>query len=306
MGRWAEASGRTALITGAGGGIGAATAQRLSADGWQVALLDINVAGAEAVARSCGPGVAAFAADITDYESIESAVARVVELFGGIDLVFANAGIATEGSLRHTDPAVFAVQVDVNLTGTFRTVKACLPHLLESSGYLLINASASAIAAPPGLGAYGSSKAGVEALGDTLRRELRHLGVDVGVVYLLFVGTDMVEGAEAHGRVFNAVRSNMTGPLANVIPVEKAVDAIIKGIRRRSRRVVSPRFVGSIYRVRGLAPALFERDMVKMAPEIDEATLADQAAQGALAAAVRSDTPATAAATDAVKERSEP
>ncbi len=305
MARWQGAEPRTAVVTGAASGIGAATAERLAAEGWQLALLDIDLAAAEAVATRCGSSAAAFETDITSQKSVDAAVAAAVARFGGIDLCFANAGIATEGSLRFTDPEVFAVQVDVNLTGTFRTVKACLPHVLDSRGYILINASASSIAAPPGLGAYGSSKAGVEGLGDVLRRELRHLGVDVGVVYLLFVGTDMVEGAESHGRMFGTIRSSFTGPLSNVIPVERAVYAIVRGIAKRSRRIVAPRIVGALFRLRGVAPAILERDMMRMAAAVEEATLADQASRDAPAAGMRTDTAANAAAAAAVDRRSD-
>jgi NAD(P)-dependent dehydrogenase (short-subunit alcohol dehydrogenase family) len=303
MAGWPSGGGpRRALITGAGHGIGAVTAQRLAGSGWRVALVDLDLAAAEGIAGRCGPGAVACAADITDQASVERAVAAAVERLGGIDLCFANAGIATTGTLRHTEPEVFAVQVDVNLTGTFRTIHACLPHLLESRGYLLINASGSSIAAPPGLGAYGASKGGVENLGDTLRRELKHHGVDVGVVYLLWVATDLVEGAEAHGDTFGTVRTRLTGPMSKSIPVERAVDAIERGIERRARRVTAPRFVGAFYRLRGLAPAVLERDMVRMAPAVEEATVRDLAGKG-LEGAVRSDTAASAAATAEIKER---
>ena len=238
MGSWPGSGGaRTALITGAGHGIGAVTAARLAATGWRTALVDLDLAAVEAVAGRCGPNAAAFAADITEQASLDAAVAGAVERFGGLDLCFANAGIATEGTLRHTDPDVFAVQVEVNLTGTFRTIHACLPHLIASKGYVLINASGSALAAPPGLGAYGASKGGVENLGDTLRREVKHLGVDVGVVYLLWVSTDLVEGAEASGEVFKTVRTSMRGPLSKTMSVDTAVAAIVRGIEGRARRV---------------------------------------------------------------------
>ncbi len=303
MGAWSGGGARTALITGAGHGIGAVTAERLAATGWRVALVDLDLGAAEAVAERCGADATAFAADITDQAGLDAAVAGAVERFGGLDLCFANAGIATEGTLRHTDPEVFAVQVEVNLTGTFRTIHACLPHLIASRGYILINASGSAIAAPPGLGAYGASKGGVENLGDTLRRELRHLGVDVGVVYLLWVSTDLLEGAEAHGEVFKTVRTSMRGPLAKTMPVETAVAAIMRGIERRARRVTSPRVIGALYRMRGVAPAALERDMVRMAPAVDDATARDLARDGEIEGAVRTDTPASAAAAAAIKER---
>ena len=255
MTAWPSIAPRTAFITGAGSGIGAATAERLAQKGWRLALVDLDEAKAQATAQRCGGEAIAFGADITDSESLSAAVDGTVERFGGIDLCFANAGIATEGTFRHTEPEVFAVQVDVNLVGTYRTVHACLPHLIASKGYMLLNASASAIGAPPGLGAYGASKAGVENLGDTLRREIKYLGVDVGVVYLLFIATDMVEGAEQHGEIFKAMRENFAGPLNKLLPVSEAVDAIERGIERRARRVTAPKGVmGALFRARGLAP----------------------------------------------------
>ena len=294
---------KTAFITGAGSGIGAVTAERLAGKGWRVALVDLDATKAQATAERCGADALAFGADITDSDGLAAAVDSTVERFGGIDLCFANAGIATEGTLRHTDPEVFAVQVDVNLVGTYRTVHACLPHLISSKGYMLLNASASAIGAPPGLGAYGASKAGVESLGDTLRREVKHLGVDVGVVYLLFIATDMVEGAEEHGEIFKTMRENFAGPLKKLIPTSKAVDAIEKGIDRRARRVTAPKgLIGGLFRARGVAPGLLERDMLKMAPAVEEATVREQAAKGERAG-LRTDTAATAAAAKEIEER---
>lgn len=294
---------QVAFITGAGSGIGAATAERLAGKGWQLALVDLDEAKAAAVAERCGSGGVAFGADITDSTSLEAAVAGAIERFGHIDVLFANAGIATEGTVRHTDPEVFAVQVDVNLTGTYRTVHACLPHVIESGGYVLLNASASAIGAPPGLAAYGASKAGVENLGDTLRREVKHLGVDVGVVYLLFIATDMVDGAEKQGQIFKTMRASFKGPLGKLIPVAAAVDAIERGIERRARRVSAPRgLMAALFRARGLVPSLIERDMMKMAPAVEAATVSERAAKGARAG-LRNDTAATAAAAKAIEER---
>lgn len=304
MTRWPSGGpARTALVTGAGHGIGAATARALAERGWQVALVDLDLAAAEALADSIGERAAAFEANIADQASVDAAVAGTVERFGGIEMCFANAGIAAEGVLRHTDPSVFAAQVDVNLTGTFRTVHACLEHLIASRGYLLLNASASAIAAPPGLGAYGATKAAVESLGDTLRRELRHHGVDVGVVYLLFVATDMVEGAESHGPIFKTMRQHFTWPLRNVMPVERARDAIVRGIERRSRRVTAPRIVGTLYRVRGLAPSVLERDTMRMAPDVEAVTAREVEVRGRLATALRTDTPALRAASEDAEQR---
>ncbi len=255
MTAWPGTAPRTAFITGAGSGIGAATAERLAKKGWRLALVDLDEANAQATAERCGGDALRFGADITDSDSLSAAVDATVERFGGIDLCFANAGVATEGTIRHTDPEVFAVQVDVNLAGTYRTVHACLPHLIASKGYMLLNASASAIGAPPGLGAYGASKAGVESLGDTLRREVKHLGVDVGVVYLLFIATDMVEGAEEHGEIFKTMRENFSGPAQQADP-----DLGGRRCDREGHRAARPpgdrpeRAHGALFRARGIAP----------------------------------------------------
>ena len=222
--------GQTALITRAAHGIGKGTAKALADRGWSLALADLDPEAVETVAAECGPNAAAFEANITDQDAVDAAVAGAVERFGGLDVCFANAGVATGGALRHTDPEVFAVQVDVNLVGTFRTVRACLPHLIESRGYLLLNASGSAIVAPPGLGSYGATKAAVESLGSSLRVELAHHGVDVGVLYLLWVATDMVDGSATETETFNVVLAGMPGPLGKRMPLAKAVARIVGGI----------------------------------------------------------------------------
>ena len=299
---WSGAEPRVALITGAGHGIGAGTAETLAPRGWSLAVVDLDLAAAEAVAGRCGERAVAVGADITDSEALRAAVDGTLERFGKLDLCFANAGIATGGAMRHVDPDVFAVNVEVNLSGTFRTIHACLPHLIDSSGYLLINASASALMAPPGLGAYGASKAGIENLGDTLRREVAHLGVDVGVLYLLWVDTDMVTGSERRFRSFAQLRSKMRGPLGKTMALSKAVNAIVAGIDGRSRRIIAPRILRAVYRLRGLIGRPVERDMFAMAPMVDEVTLAEIRERG-LAGEIRTDTAAGAAAAEAVARR---
>jgi NAD(P)-dependent dehydrogenase (short-subunit alcohol dehydrogenase family) len=291
-----------ALITGAAHGLGAGTAEALAARGWSVALVDLDLAAGEAVATRIGGRAAAFAADITDSAALDAAVCGAVERFGGIDCCFANAGIASGGAMRHADPEVFAVNVEVNLIGAFRTVRACLPRLVESRGYALLNASASALMAPPGLGAYGASKAGVESLGDTLRREVAHLGVDVGVLYLLWVDTDMVTGSEEKIEAFAKLRGAMRGPMARTMPRERAIGTIVAAIEGRRRRAMAPRWLNAVYRLRGFAGRPVERDMLEMAPLVDEVTAAEASKRG-VEGALRTDTPAGAAAARAVAER---
>ncbi len=268
------------LVTGAGNGIGAALATRLTDLGDSVALVDVDMDAASAVAERCGANALALAADITDLAAMESAVAATVERFGRLDVCVANAGVATAGSLRHVDPDAFDAQLRVNVGGTFRTVRAAIPALEQSRGYLVLVASLSAIAAPPGLGAYGASKAATETLGDVLRIELTHLGIDVGVAYFAFIGTDMVTGGQREQGAFKVMLDSMRWPIKRIVPVEEAVETLVRGIAKRARRIVAPGYIRMLMRLRGVSAPLIEPDMRKVAPDIDAVTLEEISERG--------------------------
>ena len=119
--------GRTVRITGAARGLGAETAAAWPRAertwrwwGWGPTEL-------QRVAAQCGTNAAWFECDVTDVEALERAVQGTVERFGGIDVVMANAGIATGGTIRATDPAAFERTIEINLLGVWRSVRACLP-----------------------------------------------------------------------------------------------------------------------------------------------------------------------------------
>src|SRR3954454_752108 len=267
------------LVTGAARGIGAESARRLAAKGRRVALVGLEAAELEAVAASCGGGAFALEADVTDGEAIARAVDDAAERLGGLDTVVANAGIATQGLLRHVEPDRFAQQIDVNLVGTFRTVHAAIPHLIERRGYLLINASVAAILHGPVLGAYTASKAGVEAMTDSLRVELKHLGVDVGCGYFSWIATDMVAGGD-EAPTFRHLRESMKGPFKKTHPVGKAADAVVAGVEGRRRIVVAPRWVRAFHPLRGLIQRPQERDVLKVMPELERVDAEDRAQRG--------------------------
>jgi NAD(P)-dependent dehydrogenase (short-subunit alcohol dehydrogenase family) len=274
-----------ALITGAARGIGLETARRLSAT-HRVALLDLDAEGVERAAMDLPEAVWA-GCDIIDGESVAAAVEHAVGECGGIDVCISNAGIATAGAVRQLDPDVVAAQVNANLIGNWRVIHACLPHVIARRGYVVGVASLAAIVAPLGLGAYGASKAGLEHLLDVLRIEVRHLGVDVGVAYFSFIDTDMVRGGDAHHPGFAGLRANLRGPASRTLPVSVAAKAIVRGVERRSRRIVAPGFVGALYRLRGLIPEIVDREAAKVAPDVDRLTAEMVAERGAFAAGLR-------------------
>jgi NAD(P)-dependent dehydrogenase (short-subunit alcohol dehydrogenase family) len=275
--------GKTVLITGAARGLGAETARRVAARGANVALVGLEPEELERVAAQCGSNAAWFECDVTEADALERAVAGAVERFGGIDVVMANAGIAPMGMTRSTDPMAFERTIEINLLGVWRTVRACLPHVIERRGYVLVIASMAAALHAPGMAAYCASKAGAEAFADSLRSELKHLGVDVGVGYFGFIDTDMVRGADAHPAV-GALREAAGGPLGKTYPLSKAGRALADGIEKRRRWVVVPSFARAMIVLRTLLQPLVERESQKHAAEADALFMSDVEERGVAAA----------------------
>src|SRR5215207_3861797 len=230
---------KTVFITGAARGLGAETARRVAARGANVALVGLEPEELQRIAAQCGTNTAWFECDVTDNEALEHAVQGTVERFGGIDVVMANAGIAPGGMVRSTDPAAFERTIEINLLGVWRTVRACLPHVIENRGYVLVIASMAAALHGPGMAAYSASKAGAEAFANSLRVELKNLGVDVGVGYFHFIDTDLVRGADEHPAMAG-LRLEAPKPFSNTYPLSQAGQAIADGISGRKRWVVVP------------------------------------------------------------------
>jgi NAD(P)-dependent dehydrogenase (short-subunit alcohol dehydrogenase family) len=275
--------GRTVLITGAARGIGAESARRLASRGASLALVGLEPEGLERVAEQCGAGAAWFEADVTDWDALERAVEGAVERFGGIDAVVANAGIAPSGTVRLTDPAAFERTIEVNLLGTWRTVRACLPHVIERRGYVLVIASLAAVVHTAGLAAYSASKAGAEAFADSLRVEVKRLGVDVGVGYFSFIDTDMVRSSDAHPTL-GGLRQESPRPLSNTYPLSDVGEAIVDGIERRRRWVVVPRWARATLLLRTALAPLIDRASYDRAAEAEALFQKDVDERGAEAA----------------------
>src|SRR5215208_1626561 len=202
-------AGKTIFITGAARGIGAETARRAAAKGANVAIVGLEPEELERVAAACGDRGAAFECDVTDREQTRAAVEGTLERFGGIDAVVVNAGIGNGGLIRYMDPDAFQAVLRVNLLGSYETIHATLPHVIERRGYVLQVASVAAVVHTPGMAAYSASKAGGEA---------KHLGVDVGQAYFSWIGTDMVTGGDDKP-VVQRMQRELRGPLAKRYPV---------------------------------------------------------------------------------------
>src|SRR6266480_2601742 len=136
-------SGKSVLITGAARGIGAATARLLAGRQARLSLLDMQGPALQQLARDLGETMLYQQVDITQSEAIEEAVAATVEHFGQLDVAVVNAGVVTAGSVERGDPDAFEQVVIINLLGSWRTVRAALPHIIEARGYILFVSSLS-------------------------------------------------------------------------------------------------------------------------------------------------------------------
>jgi NAD(P)-dependent dehydrogenase (short-subunit alcohol dehydrogenase family) len=250
-----ELAGRRILITGAARGIGAATARRLHERGARVVLAGIEPDVLARTAAQCGDAMAVVC-DVRDREQVEAAVEAAAEELRGLDVVVANAGVAAQLPLVGGDPEVFERTLEVNLLGVYYTLRAAGPHIAHPRGYALAISSLAAAIHLPLLGAYCASKAGVEALADSLRIELAPTGARVGVAYFAELDTDMVRRGLTTAAALRL--SEIRRPARRVSPLELGIDAIERGIVRRSRRVVAPRWVAAVLPMRMLGQRVVE------------------------------------------------
>ncbi len=172
---------KVALITGGSSGIGLAAARLFLAEGARVAITGRRQDALDAAAATLGPDLLAIQADATDQAAVERAVAAVVARFGGLDVVFANAGIGGVSPLGQTTAAAFEDILRINLTGAFLTVQAAAPHL-KAGASVILNGSVHAVMGVPGWSAYAASKAGIRAMTRNLAAELSPRGIRVNQV----------------------------------------------------------------------------------------------------------------------------
>jgi NAD(P)-dependent dehydrogenase (short-subunit alcohol dehydrogenase family) len=244
---------RRVLITGAARGIGAATARRLHSRGARVALAGLEPDLLAEVARDCG-NAPTMVCDVRDREQVDAAVEAAVEHLGGLDVVMANAGVGVQVPLVGGDARMFERTIQVNLLGAYYTLRAAGPYISHENGYALAISSLAAAVHPPLLGAYSASKAGVEALADSFRAEIRASGARVGVAYFAELDTDMT----SRGFGTEAAKQLKFTQFSRVAPLEAGINAIEKGIAKRSRRVVAPGYVAAILPIRMLAQRFVE------------------------------------------------
>jgi NAD(P)-dependent dehydrogenase (short-subunit alcohol dehydrogenase family) len=279
-----DLSGKVALVTGAARGIGFATAGALISRGASVAVVDLEREASERAAGQLHDSRAiGIAADVTDRSAMQRAVAAAVERFGGLDVVVANAGVASRvATFRATASESFERVLDVNLMGVYRTVDAALPEIVPRRGHVVVISSIYAFTNGVGAVPYAMSKAAVEQFGRALRLELSPHGASASVAYFGFIDTEMVHRAIDQDPLANEMLSMFPKPLHKRLAPAVAGEAIVRGIERRQARIIRPHrwVVMSVLRgVLGpLADARAERDetALKLLREIDARAGEDQ------------------------------
>lgn len=212
---------KTMLVTGASSGIGREVAELALAENWRVGLLARRAEALEEVAAGRSEALA-LPADVTDLGAVERAAATMVETFGGIGVLFNNAGIFTpQGAIDEMDPAHWQASVAVNLTGMFNAARACFAVMrAQGAGRIINNGSVSATTPREGSVAYTATKHGVTGLTKSLALDGRPLGIDVGQIDIGNAETPMVSN-------LNARLSEAGKPLVPVMDVADAARSVM-------------------------------------------------------------------------------
>jgi NAD(P)-dependent dehydrogenase (short-subunit alcohol dehydrogenase family) len=238
-----ELRGKVALVTGGARGIGYATARALLARGASVVIADLDAAETERAAATLGDTrVLGIAADVTDRGAMQRAVATTVERFGGLDVVVANAGIASRvATFRAMSSESFERVIDVDLMGVWRTVDAALPEIVRRGGHVVVVSSIYAFTNGVGALPYAMSKAAVEQFGRALRVELVQHGASASVAYFGFIDTEMVHRAIDQDELAVSLLASFPAPLRKRLSPDVAGAAIVEGIESRRPRIIRPR-----------------------------------------------------------------
>ena len=231
--------GRVAFITGAARGQGRAHAIRLANDGADIIAIDIcrpvsdtityPLATSEELAETVraveatGRKVLAREVDIRDLGALQKVVADGIEQFGRLDIIIANAGVLSWGRIHEMSEEQWDTVIDINLNGSWRTIRAAVPAMIEAGngGSIVIVSSSAGLKATPGNGHYSASKHGLVALTNALAIELGEFGIRVNSIHPYSIETPMVE-KKAMMELFAKFHKGKKGLMEFMMPEEVA------------------------------------------------------------------------------------
>ncbi|MBK0869721.1 SDR family NAD(P)-dependent oxidoreductase [Saccharopolyspora sp. HNM0986] len=237
-----QLTGKVVVITGAGGGIGRALAQRFAAAGAVLALSDVDPAAARETARqACGEdGARCYALDVTDRDAVAEHARQVRSDLGPANVMINNAGVAAIGDLVDLSWQQLDWIHGINVNGVLHGTRAFLPELVDSGdGHLVNISSLFGLLGVPAQSAYCAGKAYVRALTESVRQEMRVAGHRVGatVVHPGFVRTDFVRSGQAAGDGDAAALGDVVDRWVRTTP-EQVADKVVRAVRKDRGRVL--------------------------------------------------------------------
>lgn len=262
--------GRSAIVTGGGSGIGAALVRALVADGAHVVVADIDVDAAQAVVdalpgASTGSVTGARAArlNVTDAAAVAALVEEVIGEHGGLDLMFANAGITWGGDTELLTLEQWNAIIDVNIRGVVHCVHAAYPHMIaRGSGSLVLTSSMGGLSPAGLLTSYAMTKHAVVGLGMSLRAEAAGHGVGVTVVCPAAVDTPILDKGELGG--FDGRRYYLDGQgVRRPLDPDALARSVLDGVSRNRALVIEPARARATWRLQRLAPGLMDRMLTR-------------------------------------------
>jgi len=256
---------RVALITGAGSGIGQATALSLAHRGCHLALADIDEVGlahTQTRALAAGVHVSDHRLDVADRAAVAALPAAVLKAHGRVDLLVNNAGVALAGHFDQVSEADFDWLMEINFHGVVRMTRAFLPQLMASDDAHIVNiSSVFGLISPPGQCAYSASKFAVRGFSNALRHELAGTRVGVSVVHPGGVATAIARNARVPQGVAADEMRRRLGLAEKLLrmPPEKAGEIIVRGVEKRRARILVGWDATIISLIERLAPVSYWR-----------------------------------------------
>jgi len=241
-----DLNGKVVVITGGGSGIGFAVAQACAREGSKLVLADIESAAVEAAQKALAAGgaeVIAVTADVSDKAAVDALADTAWNQFGAVDVVMNNAGVAVFGPMQEMTHADWEWSMAVNLWGPIHGVEAFVPRMIEqgSGGHVIFTASFAGLVPNRELGPYNVTKAGVIALAESLRKDVREHNIGVSVLCPMRVSSNIdfsarnrpsaLGGPTANRTYTDEERAALDGRLLDVEPV---AEQVLEAIRRNS------------------------------------------------------------------------
>jgi NAD(P)-dependent dehydrogenase (short-subunit alcohol dehydrogenase family) len=254
---------KTVVVTGAASGIGLALCRRFGRAGARIGMLDMDEQGLQAAAEGFareGTECLTLPCDVSRRSDCSKAMEKIIDHYGGIDVLINNAGITQRGPFVDTEVGVFERVMAVNFFGSLYCTKAAIVSLVEKSGLIIVNESVAGVAPLLGRTGYSASKHALHGLFTSLRTELRGTGTDVMIVCPGFIRTNLQTRALGCDGTVSRHPQSRVGKQSSP---DAAAQAIFTGALKRKRMLVlTP--VGKVsYWISRLAPPLYESLMAR-------------------------------------------